>query len=259
MELTLDQLLRGKQTRIKNKEYFSTAAYVEPFLERVSKLTTDFKINAVLPNQITYTQDGEINLEDQTFNRVWIQAVLPDDYPVPNHNNVIGMVYGLDVRKPVFKVYRGGLNQACTNLCVFSNDMLSCQEIEPETAIDYKCVDRIIKDTDNSAKIINKLINTPFNTDEDFVSKELGYWVRRCIDYSYDNGFGKVKVACSSPIDAYKLLFKKEDSDYYINDGKEANMYHVYGALTQTITDGLKKDVMNQVEKTLLIKSILDI
>ena len=258
MELTLAELLRGKSTRIKNKDYFPTAAYVEPFLERVSRLTSDFRVNAVLPNQITYTQDGEINLEDQTFNRVWIQAVLPDDYPIPNHNNVIGMVYGLDVRKPVFKVYRGGLNMACTNLCVFSNDMLTCQEIEPETAVDYRCVDRIINETDDTAQMIRQLMNTEFNTNERLVNEQLGKWIRNCIECSYDVGFGKVKIACSSPIEAYKYLFVNEDSDYFIGD-KEANMYQVYGAMTQTITDGLKRDIMNQVEKSLLVKSILGI
>ena len=55
MELKLNELLAGRATRIKNREYFPTAAYVEPFLERVSKLTKDFRINAVTPSQITYT------------------------------------------------------------------------------------------------------------------------------------------------------------------------------------------------------------
>lgn len=258
MDLTLNQLLQGKQTRIKNKEYFPTAAYVEPFLERLSKYTDTFVCKAVLPNQITLTKNGEVDLEDQTFNRVWIQAILPEDYPVPNHNNVIGMVYGLDVRKPVFKVYRGGLNQACTNLCIFSNDLLECQEMESETPVNFKAVDRIIEQTDNTAAMIRKLMATEFNTDDRLISEELGNWIRRCIDMSYNVGFGTVKVATSAPIDAYKMLFCKEDSDYYVGN-REANMYDVYGAFTQTITNGLSKDIMNQVEKSLLIKSILNV
>lgn len=258
MDLTLSQILQGKQTRIKSKEFLPTAAYVEPFIERVSKLTDSFVCKGVLPNQITYTQDGEINLEDQTFNRVWIQAILPDTYPVTNHNNVIGMVYGLDVRIPVFKVYRGGLNMACTNLCVFSNDMLSCQEIESETPVDFRCVDRIIEETDNSATMIRKLMNMEFNTDERLVNENLGLWIRRCIEMSYNTGFGAVKVATSTPINAFKMLFYKDDSDYYVGD-REASMYDVYGAFTQCITNNLSKDIMNQTEKTLLIKSILGV
>jgi len=256
MDLTLEQLIKGKQTRIKDKEYFPTAAYVEPFIERVSRLTNKFVCKAVLPNQITLTKDGDIDLEDQTWNRVWIQAILPDDYPIPNHNNVIGMVYGLDVRKPVFKVYRGGLNDACTNLCVFSNDILSCQDIEPETPVDFKCVDKIIESTDNSAQMIRSLMNREFNKDIRLVNESLGKWIRNCIELSYNIGFGTVKIATSTPIDAFKMLFYKKDSDYYIVD-KEANMYDVYGAFTQCITNNLTKDIMNQTEKTLLIKQIL--
>lgn len=257
MELTLEQLLQGKQTRIRNKEYFPTAAYVEPFINRLSKYTDDFRIQAVLPSQITYTSEGDINLEDQTFNRVWIQAVLPDDFPIPNHNNVIGMVYGLDVRKPVFKVYKGSLNNACTNLCIFSSEALECQEIAPESAVDFRAVDRILSFTDNTANMIHKLMETKFETEYSYVSEQLGNWIRRCIDETYDVGYGKVKIACSTPVEAYKLLFNKEDSDYYLNENP--NMYKVYGAFTQVITDGLKKDIMNQVEKSLLVKSILNV
>lgn len=258
MELTLNEILAGKSTRIKGKEYFPTEAYVEPFIERVSKLTNNFVCKGVLPNQITLTKDGDIDLEDVTFNRVWIQAVLPDEYPVPNHNNVIGMVYGLDTRKPVFKVYKGGLNRACTNLCVFAPEMLECQEIEAETAIDFRCVDRIIEQTDNSAAMIKKLLATEFNTDTRLVNEQLGLWIRRCIEMSYNTGFGAVKVATSTPIDAIKMLLYKEDSDYYVGN-REANMYDVYGAFTDCITKNLVKDIMNQTEKTLLIKDILGI
>lgn len=258
MDLTIEQILQGKQTRIKNKEYFPTAAYVEPFLERLHKYTSNFICKGVLPNQITLTKEGDINMEDITFNRVWIQAILPEDYPVPNHNNVIGMVYGLDTRKPVFKVYKGGLNQACTNLCVFSPEQLECQEIESETAVDFRCVDRLVEYTDNTASMIKKLMATEFNTDSRLVNEQLGLWIRRCIELSYNQGFGTVKVATSTPIDAFKMLLYKEDSDYYVGN-REANMYDVYGAFTQCITNNLSKDIMNQTEKTLLIKDILGI
>ena len=258
MDLSLNEILAGKATRIKNKEYFPTAAYVEPFIERLSKLTNNFVCKGITPNQVTLTKEGELDLEDVTFNRVWIQAILPDEFPVPNHNNVIGMVYGLDTRKPVFKVYKGGLNMACTNLCVFSPEELECREIESETAINFKCVDRIIEYTSNTATMIKKLVNTEFNTDSRLVNEQLGLWIRRCIELSYNEGFGAVKVATSTPIDAIKMLLYKEDSNYYVGN-REANMYDVYGAFTQCITNNLSKDIINQVEKTLLLKDILGV
>ena len=74
MDITIDQLLSGKNTKIKDKEFFATKAYVEPFLDRVSKVTDDFQVKVELPDQITMTEDAD----DITYNRVWLQAVLPD-------------------------------------------------------------------------------------------------------------------------------------------------------------------------------------
>lgn len=259
MEITLEQLMEGRATKIKDKDYFATRNYVEPFLERVSKYTENFKIKVELPQQVTYTQEGDINTENITYNRVWIQGLLPEMYDVDNHQQVIGMVYGLDVRKPVFKVYTGGLDNACTNLCIFNPNMLSCQDIQPETAVDYKPVTTIMEQTDDVAAWLHKLIDLEFDCENAAVNESLGRWIRNCMNYSYDTGFGKVKLATSIPIEAYKLLFEKEDSRYNVIDKNRPSMFDVYGAFTQIITDNLKKDIMNQVEKTLLLKSILDL
>lgn len=48
MEITLDELLRGKATRIKERAYFPTEAYAEPFLETMSKFTSDFRVQVKL-------------------------------------------------------------------------------------------------------------------------------------------------------------------------------------------------------------------
>ena len=104
MELTLEQALKGKATQIKGKEYFTTEAYITPFIERMSKFTDDFRIQAIPADQISLTKDGEINMEDIVYNRIWIQAVMPDECGFENHDRVIGMVYGLDTRKPIVKL-----------------------------------------------------------------------------------------------------------------------------------------------------------
>ena len=152
-EITLPELLAGRATRIKNREYFPTAAYVEPFLERVQKLTSEFRVQVQLPTQITYTAEGGINTEDISYNRVLIEAILPDEYKFNDdpHKAVLGMVYGIDVRKPVVKFFKGQERMSCTNLCVFSPQLLACQDLESETAIDYNPLKRIIEQTDDTA------------------------------------------------------------------------------------------------------------
>lgn len=257
MIITLNDALKGKATRIKNKEYFETKAYIEPFIDRMSKFTNDFRISAVLPDQITKTKSGEINMDDITFNRMWIQAVLPGEFAFNNHQEVVGMVYGLDVRKPIVKIYRGGLNMACTNLCIFQPDELHIQELEPEQPIDFSSVTKIMEHTCEMKAYLERLNDTLFDRDRNFIERELGRWVNNSILKSYDNGFGKVKLATSSVIDAYKNLFINQESDYYIKEDSPISMFTVYNAFTDQICNK-DKDIMNKAEKTLLLKSILE-
>lgn len=258
MEITIDELLAGKGTRIKDNEYFPTRGYVEPFLERMSKFTNDFRVQVKLPDQITLTNDGHVNTEDVTYNRVWVQAVLPEEYAWSNHKEVIGMVYGLDVRKPIYKLYKGGLNMACTNLCVFNPEFLNIQEIVPESAVNFKCLERLMEQTDDMRVRLQKMWDTEIPYDEQLINEMVGKWVRNTITDSYDHGFGKVKLATSAAVDAYKLLYCKKDSPYYVEPGQTTNMFNVYNAFTQLITDD-DRDIVNKAEKTILLQNILEI
>lgn len=259
MDIQLEQLLKGKQTRIKDKEYFETEAYVNPFLERMSKLTSDFKVKVELPDQVTLTKEGDVNLEDITYNRVWIQAVLPEQYDVDNHQDVIGMVYGLDTRKPIVKFYRGGLNRACTNLCVFNPDYLEVQELQSGSAIDYRPLDSLINKANEIKVFLEKLHGITFPRDNQFINEQLGMWVRNCLNIPYHNGINNVKLATSTAIDAYKLLFEKDSSEYYVPVTSNTDMFNVYNAFTELISNDKDKDIMNKCEKTLLLKNILGI
>lgn len=258
MELDINTLLKGKATKIKGKEYYSTAAYVEPFLERMSKYTDDFRIQAIMSDQISLTPDGEVNLEDAIYNRVWIQAVMPDNSLFENHDRVIGMVYGLDTRKPIVKLYQGGLNRACTNLCIFSPSFLNVQELEAETAINYKPIEHLMKQTDDLNVRLNKMVNTEVPYDEKLINENLGLWIRNSLSLSQNNQYGKVKLATSSAIDAYKLLYEKEDSPYFVGEGNTTDQFNIYNAWTQVITDD-KKDIINKCEKTLLVSNIIGV
>lgn len=256
LDITIDELLAGKATSIKKKNYFPTAAYVEPFLERMHNLTSNFNVHVELPDQYTKTNDGGIDIDDITYNRVWVEGILGPEYSFDGHEGVIGMVYGLDVRKPVFKVYKGAIRSACTNLCVFNPELLKVQEIESDTAVDFRLVDSVIQEADDTRMWIDNIRNTPFTLTN--LDESLGSWIRKTIDKSFDNGFGRVKLSPGDVIDAYKAMFVDEKSDYYIDITSDPSMFNVYNAFTQQITDN-KRDIVNRVEKTLLVKSILGI
>ena len=255
MELTIEQLLQGKATKIKEKEFFTTKAYVEPFFDRMSKYTEEFIINVKPADQISLTPNGEVNFDDIVYNRVWIQAVLPDEYAYENHKKVISMLYALDTRKPVVKIYTGALNMACLNLCVFSPDALNVAELEPTTAINYSPINLLMGMNDTIKSTLEKLDKMTFNRNE--IYEDLGLWIDRCITSKFNSGFGTVKIAESAPVNVYKDLFYNEDSNYY-TQGEEVDGFTVYNAFTDLITQD-KKDLVNKFEKTILIKEIMDI
>ena len=255
MELTVEQLLQGKATKIKEKEFFTTKAYVEPFFDRMSKYTEEFIINVKPADQISLTPNGEVNFDDIVYNRVWIQAVLPDEYAYENHKRVMSMLYALDTRKPVVKMYTGALNMACLNLCVFNPDALNVAELEPITAINYSPINLLMGMNDTIKSTLEKLDKMIFNRNE--IYEDLGLWIDRCITSKFNSGFGTVKITESAPINVYKDLFYNEDSNYYTK-GEEVDGFTVYNAFTDLITQD-KKDLVNKFEKTLLIKEIMDI
>ena len=256
MDISLEELFKGKATKIKGKEFKETEAYVTPFLERLQKLNATFDVKVQLPDQITVTKDKDVNFDDITYNRVWIQGILPQEYTVEGHDEVIGMVYGLDTRRPITKFYRGGLNRACCNLCVFAPSMLEVQEFD--SIIDYRKLDDIINKTNEIKKFLELLHSKLFRVTEPNINENLGKWVRNCIDLQYNNSMAKVKLATSTAIDAYKLLFCDDESPYYVYNDEETDYFNVYNAFTELISNK-DKDIINKCEKTLLLKSILGI
>ena len=256
MELTMEQLFAGKATRIKDKEYFSTEAYVAPFIERVSKLTDNFIIQAKPADQISLTKEGGINFDDVIYNRVWVQGVLPDEYCWDNHRQSISLLYALDTRKPVVKIFSNALNMACLNLCVFDPLSLSVAELNPEEAINFKPLKSVMEATNSIKETLEKLSNMEFKRDAIF--DNLGHWVDNCITAKFNNGFGTVKLPESLPIDVYKDLFYDEKSKYYTSDDR-VDGFTVYNAFTDVISNDKGKDIVNKYEKILLVKDIMGI
>ena len=258
MEIKLNELLAGKATRIKSKEYFPTAAYVEPFLERVEYITKEFIIKAEKPNQLTLDSNNNIITENITWNRFWVQAVLKDcENCFENHQKSINLLVALDTRKPLVKIFKNDINMACLNMCVFSPDYLNVQLLEPETAINYRPIDDILKLTDNTNKILKRFSETFVKKSQ--MLEHLGLWIDNCINKSYENGYGRVKIATSTPIDAYKQLIYKDDSPYYQGDNNEISYFDVYNSFTDLICNDKDKDIVNKYEKCYLLSKILNI
>lgn len=249
-EITISDLLNGKATIIKNRDYLSTRQYVQPFLDKMSGITSDFRVKVKMPDQMTMHTD----VQDITYNRVLIEAVLPEEYCIDSHDEVIGFLYGLDVRKPVSKVYRGYLNRACTNLTVFSNKWMIVNEVKPGELIDVN-VQQLMELPNSFESHVKRLKNQI--VDNNTLFNRLGEWVDMSLREHYYNGLQNVKVSPNIAVEAYKSLYVNEKSDYF-RGGEPASMFDVYNAFTQIITDD-QKDLMNNFEKTMMVNKLLKI
>ena len=254
MEITLNELLEnGKALVIKNQDYFDTRHYVEPFLERMSKWTDNFICQVKLPDTMT-KDDGIL---DRGFTRVWVQAVLPEEYAFENHQQSVNLLYALDTRKPLVKLFKNTLNMACLNMCVFNPEHLQVTQLEPETPINYRFLNEVMEMADSTKMMLERYEDT-FLEPKDRLDT-LGKWVDNSIRISYDNGFNKVKVAESLPIEVYKDLFVDEKSDIFCDRQDAPSYYDVYNAFTYRICNDKGKDIVNKFEKTWLISKILNV
>jgi len=252
MEITIKELTEGYPCLIKNKEFFSTKTYIDPFIDRMSKFTDDFRVQVKLADTLS-TKDQDLN---KIYTRILIQAVMPDKYCIDGHDEVIGFLYGIDMKKPVVKIFRNYLNRACTNMCVFDPSWIEIQELVPGDPINYNAVKMLMEQTSDFPVKLKALKNNYI--DRNLRKQYLGEWVDYSLREGEDYGFGKVKLAVSTPINAYKQLFIDSESDYYIPEGIDPSMFDIYNSFTQILTDD-SRDLINKFEKVMIINRLLKV
>lgn len=255
---TLNVIYEGSETLIKNKRYFSTKAYIEPFVEKLKPYTNKIICAVKVADQLS-TEDSKIHT---IYNKVMIMGIFPDKYDVLVNTNdkpityhrVVCMAYSLDTRTPICKFYTGVVDIHGV-FYAFGPDCIQIQKIEPETAIDYSGVQGVINAglNDNCREILQQNVTRVLPKSEMF--NTLGSWIDFTLKKEYINDSGKIKLSNTLPIEAYKLLTLEKDSDYYTE--RDSSTYsEILGALC-SIVHSDDKDIINRYEKTQLINQML--
>lgn len=117
MEITKEALLFGKPTIIKDREYLATKDYVDEFVTQMSKFTDKFTVHVQLPNQLTVSNSQK----DIVYNRVLVQAIMPQKCDIDDYHETYNLSYALDCQNPVYKLYRAYINKDSQNLCTFDS------------------------------------------------------------------------------------------------------------------------------------------
>ena len=244
--MDLETLYEGKQCYVNDRKYKTTEEYIKPFVDIMSKYTDKFIVRAERPAQMT--MDEKSNL-DVAYSRVWVQAVMPESECVINHDEVIAMLYGIDIVKPVVKFYRGMVNRACTNLAVFNPLWLTQQKFTGGEAINYGVIEPLLEKTNNFLSNINAA-KAEF-MDKDKVSDKMGEWV----DKSFRTTFNGKKLPYNMIINGYKNLMINQKSRYFVPENRDVSLYEMYNAVTGEITE--QKNFMDRFEQTMLVSNIM--
>lgn len=249
--MELKELLLGQKTRIRSNDYFSTEAYVTPFIERMSKYTDQFIYEAVPASQVSVNPDGS---ENMIYNKVHVEAILPGGEEI---SESMGFTYALDARKPVVRFYKAWKRNDTGCLLLNDDNFIHSQDLEPETTINYKAVEQLLeKQLDYSW--IEKIQQTSWKATNDEVNYRLGQWIRFAINFFINSEYGKVKIATNDIVNGYKKLFETSSSNFFKSLGTDCINYEMLSAFSTVLYEN-KKDPVNLIVKTRLLNSILSL
>ena len=252
MRETLQNVYQGHATTIKNKSYFSTRQYVEPFINAVSNFASRHICEVKPADQL------EGNGSRMIYNRVLVTSVCNPDYDFTIngtvYHRVVCMSYTLDTKKPMCKFYTGVVDPDL-NFYAFGENCMSIQELEADTAINYSPVQIIFNNglRDNCQAMLEQLhaVTIPKST------ALVGEWIDFALKKEYYNEAGKVRLSISLPVDVYTVLTIDQDSDLYLEDN-DIPLVHILKTFASFISED-SKDLTNRYEKTQLINRLLDL
>lgn len=240
---TIDEILKSK-TFVKEGSgaiFRSPTDYLMPFVDTVNNKLSGYKITSKVSNAVVNMNDD--GSENVSFGRVNIQADGPviDGISMPT----IGIVYGLDINKPVIKVYTGTNVSACTNLCVFNPADLFQMEIMNNLERIYSLAEEYAEDISKKYEKYQKVIKELQSQEIDMMETQMllgGLLMRGVVD----GVLGTNGVVMGTR----ELMDKK--SVYSIKEGVTTK-WNIYNAITQYITD--KVDILDKPSKTLRLSN----
>lgn len=184
---------------------------------------------------------------------------------MPNSNDVCGyaetfnLVYALDIRKPVYKLFKAYKDRKTGNLFVFDSQWLSVYELKPDTAfIDFEqSIKNLMEMTDDSEIRFNRLNKEFLSSRAKDKQQKLGSLIENSMFYEYCNKGGKVKLAPAMVLKAFQNVYMDSSSRNYVSETEESSLFNYLDAFSTLVTQD-SKDIVNRFEKSALALQILN-
>lgn len=225
--MTVKEIINSKTyvNEANNVTFGSPKDYILPFVDIVGE---DDLLIVGSDRIVNKNEDGSENI---SYSRVRIEKRLDASSlnEVGEFNPIVGMIYALDISKPVIKVYTGLNAVACNNLNVFNADHLFTMELLSNYKLVYKYAKNYYDATneliDNYFKNITAMKNTILNKGD--YTELMGKFLLKSVK---DNSVGTTPV-----VKAAKLLEDKQSNYYFHKEGNN-NLWNIYNATTDYIS-----------------------
>jgi len=226
--------------------FLSPSDYLGDFIEATTKIRNEgstYRTQVARPvvNQET---TGERNI---AYPRVSVEVSLGE--LIEGFDAVVGMIYALDLQKPIIKAYSGFNVTSCINLTIFNADNVFQQELLGDyKSVHSKAREYIAEKEQDVLDFKNRIaILKETNLNENQLNELLGKMLRE----SHKSRLGTTPV-----LGAAKLLDNNSSTYYVRPDGKfTCSKFNVYNAVTQVISDS--KDIVDKPNKTIELSKIM--
>jgi len=188
-----------------------------------------------------------------------VQAVMPNSNDVCGYAETFNLVYALDVRKPVYKLFKAYKDRKTGNLFVFDSQWLSVYELKPDTAfIDFEqSIKNLMEMTDDSEIRFNRLNKEFLSSRAKDKQQKLGSLIENSMFFEYCNKGGKVKLAPAMVLKAFQNVYMDSSSRNYVSETEESSLFNYLDAFSTLVTQD-SKDIVNRFEKSALALQILN-
>jgi hypothetical protein len=188
-----------------------------------------------------------------------VQAVMPNSNDVCGYAETFNLVYALDVRKPVYKLFKAYKDRKTGNLFVFDSQWLSVYELKPDTAfINFEqSIKNLMEMTDDSEIRFNRLNKEFLSSRTKDKQQKLGSLIENSMFYEYCNKGGKVKLAPAMVLKAFQNVYMDSSSRNYVSETEESSLFNYLDAFSTLVTQD-SKDIVNRFEKSALALQILN-
>lgn len=208
-----------------NITFGSPKDYLSPFIDIVGE---DDLIVIGSDRMINKNEDGSENI---SYARVRIEKRFDAKTlnEIGDFNPIVGMIYALDVSKPVIKVYAGLNAVACNNLNVFNAEHL----YQVELLSNYKTSYDYAKKFNNQ---INNILEEYFANIEQMKNRQLTNMEYKEIVGNVLAKSVKDNILGTTPIVKAVKLLEDRNSNYYFYKNDNNTLWNIYNSATDYIS-----------------------